>query len=91
MDVPSTTEMSTVLEAANATRRERATSPRLPRVTCYTLGALHIAGFVGKKRGTVLQFEKRWHLRTGLLGVTGRRACYGGGLPRLERPSCALQ
>ena len=75
MDVLTTTEMSTVLEGANATRRERATSPRLPRVTCYTLGALHTGGFVGKKRGTLLRFEKWWH------NVTGRPDCYGGGLP----------
>jgi hypothetical protein len=47
--------MSPVLEAAI---RVRATSARLPCVTCYTLGALYAAGFVVNKRGTLLRFEK---------------------------------
>ena len=54
--MPTMTEMSTVLEATNPTGRKGRPSPRLPCVTCHTLGALHTAGFVVNKRGTLLRF-----------------------------------
>lgn len=65
--MPTTTEMSTVLEATNPTGRKGRPSPRLPCVTCHTLGALHTAGFVVNKRGTLLRFEKWWHIADGAI------------------------
>ena len=86
INVPTMTEMSTELEATNPTGRKGRQARACPAslatlwVRCIPPDLLltSAARCCGLKSGGIL--------RTGLLGVTGRRDCYGGGLPRLERP-----
>jgi hypothetical protein len=62
MNVLTTKEMETMLDALNAIRRR----DERPTLALYDLqhflGALHTAGFVIIKRGTLLQFEDWWRV-----------------------------
>ena len=62
MNVLTTDEMSTVLDALNAIRRKD-DKPALALCDLqHFLGSLHTAGFAVIKRGTLLQFEGWWRV-----------------------------
>jgi len=67
MNVLTTSEMYTVLDALNATRRKDDKPELVLRDLQLFLGALHTTGFVIIKRGTLLQFEKWWHISDGTI------------------------
>ena len=62
MNVLTTSEMSTVLDALNAIRRKDDKPELALRDLQHFLGALHATGFAIIKRGTLLQFEEWWRI-----------------------------
>ena len=67
MNVLTTSEMSTVLDALNAIRRKDDKSELALRDLQYFLSALHTAGFAIIKRGTLLKFEEWWRVADGTI------------------------
>jgi hypothetical protein len=62
MNVLTTKEMDTVLEVLNTIRRKKDMSTMDLRDLQHFISALHTAGFVVIKRGTLLQFEEWWRI-----------------------------
>jgi hypothetical protein len=60
MNVLTTKEMDTMLEVLNTIRRKNDMSTMDLRDLQHFISALHTAGFVVIKRGTLLQFEEWW-------------------------------